>query len=1058
MAKQDVEFNIGTNVQGVQDLDALARELDELGKEAGESSPEVAALFERLRDITSQQNLIDQFRRQKAAVQGSADAMKEAKRRTGELARQIKATENPTRTLEREFERSRKTARKLAESYQTQRVGLQRMRDRMREAGVSTAHLADHQRRLHTDVRQTQTEITGLRSRLSAAGGAAESAGRRISGGFNRAAQGARTVSDQIVRAKNSLIAFAAATGAIRIGRQLAQTADQYNQISARVRQATDSQADYNLAQNELFRIAQDTRSSLATNAALFARTADAVKRLGGNTSDTLQLTELITKGLRLSGATAEETASAQLQLSQALGSGVLRGDEFNSVMEASPRLVKALADGLGQPVGKLRELAAEGELTSQRVIEALQSQKATIDREFADLPVTIGGALQQVENQWLKLIGVQDQSAGASKQVAEAIQLFADNLDSVLATAVTVGNAATIAARTVTAAVFQMAATVAKALDTLTLGTIDGLHAQAQALSDTVKGIQQDISRDFTDIQTAWEGVGEAAKKTNEEIEAGANQATGGLNKTGEAAEQAKAKLETVKEEAGGLSDALQTLNVDAQQVATGVRTAFGEMAGAFGEVVKGFDAGNPVIAASAKHLADSAKTSQEVALAQETLKAALDAGKLSAEGYAKAIKALSSNLATQAIESIKSAESSEQLQTALDNVQKLYRDGVITAQQYRDALVEVKNRMNELAGGTEDAAGATENLNRSTRDATQALNESTEATDKQGKSLERASGFASTFNDMLRSIYDSAASLSQGAADSLAAIDPLFAKIKKSSDEAGTATTRLKKVLEEIRQARFLAPNIAPAGQFSTMLRDAARHAREIRLRFAQQAVSAEDLSKRVGQLTERLSKVSVLSQEANRYFQQNLDVARGTVESFDKLDEATLDQLRAQIQRAQDQLGQLRAEADAARESLNGIGDQLQDELDRIEGNRQAIEQRRFAEQLQRIEELEQRGGEVAAREAERARRLAEQLHQKKLADIRKEAEERQRAAAETAAESGSTSVTDRPTGPATEPRPQVAKVIRLDIGSGRSIDVPASQEQDLLDLLEQFKRVS
>src|SRR5690606_989790 len=125
----------------------------------------------------------------------------------------------------------------------------------------------------------------------------------------------------------------------------------------------------------------------------------------------------------------AAESSSAMPQLSQAMGSGVLRGEEFNAVYEAAPTLMKLLADSMNQPIGKLREMAQNGELTIDVLIAAFTGAKAReLQARAADVPLTIGRAWQQVRNDVLRSIGETDQRIGASSAVA-------DNLGSILLT-----------------------------------------------------------------------------------------------------------------------------------------------------------------------------------------------------------------------------------------------------------------------------------------------------------------------------------------------------------------------------------------------------------------------------------------------------------------------------------------------------------------------------------------------------------------------------------------------------------------------------------------------
>lgn len=223
---------------------------------------------------------------------------------------------------------------------------------------------------------------------------------------------------------------------------QLAGLADAWSGLNSRLKLAAEGQEGYAQAQADAFRIAQQTRTELEATASLYGILNRTLKDLGGTQQETADLTELINKSFKISGAEASAASAAITQLSQGLASGVLRGDEFNSVMENSPRLAQALADGLGVARGQLRGLAEDGKLTSEAIVQALLSQRQAIDAEFSSIPNTIGGAIQQVENAWLKFIGEMDQAQGVSVGVANALGALAENFQEVANVALIAGEA----------------------------------------------------------------------------------------------------------------------------------------------------------------------------------------------------------------------------------------------------------------------------------------------------------------------------------------------------------------------------------------------------------------------------------------------------------------------------------------------------------------------------------------------------------------------------------------------------------------------------------------
>lgn len=189
----------------------------------------------------------------------------------------------------------------------------------------------------------------------------------------------------------------------------IAAQADAYNLMNARLKLATSSQEEFTTAQTELGRIALATQSPVASLVTLYGRISRPLKEAGRSQADILKVTEAVATSFRVSGATAEEAQNGVIQFAQALGSGALRSEEFNSVAEQAPRLMQALADGLGVPVGALKAMASEGLLTAQVIGDVLPAQLEVLRNELSVLPETVGGAMTALSDQWKKAIGQAD-------------------------------------------------------------------------------------------------------------------------------------------------------------------------------------------------------------------------------------------------------------------------------------------------------------------------------------------------------------------------------------------------------------------------------------------------------------------------------------------------------------------------------------------------------------------------------------------------------------------------------------------------------------------------
>lgn len=265
--------------------------------------------------------------------------------------------------------------------------------------------------------------------------------------GLGKARQGVQSISEQLSVAKTQIGAFIAAQVGLSTVKQVGQIADDYKNLEARIKLATGEGKAFQGAMDGVVAIAQRTNSNLETTGNLFAKITDAGKSAGLSTqaaiSQSLRLTETINQAVQLSGASAGASNAAITQLMQGLQSGVLRGDEFNSVMEQAPRLSKAMADGLGVTTGELRKLAETGQLTADTVIAALKGQADTLKNEFATLPPTLGRAIENLSTSWSVYIGDADKATGASATAASAIKLLADNLSTVAGYLVDAGQAA---------------------------------------------------------------------------------------------------------------------------------------------------------------------------------------------------------------------------------------------------------------------------------------------------------------------------------------------------------------------------------------------------------------------------------------------------------------------------------------------------------------------------------------------------------------------------------------------------------------------------------------
>ena len=267
---------------------------------------------------------------------------------------------------------------------------------------------------------------------------------------------------------------------------QLKGFADGYTEIQNKLRLVESASISSSKGLNNVFDIALKTNQSINATSGVYQRFAQNAETLKISQAQIASLTETVSKAVAVSGASAGAADAALTQFGQALGSGILRGDEFNSVMEQTPALAKAIATGLGVTTGELRNMAKEGKLTMDVLVPALERAKESVDDQFNTRILTISAAFENLNTSTIKWIGELDKSTGASEAFAKAINEIANHLTVVASLAAGAGVIWSVGKiRTWIAASIQASAAMsAQAAATR------NLTAAQQALTATGKGL----------------------------------------------------------------------------------------------------------------------------------------------------------------------------------------------------------------------------------------------------------------------------------------------------------------------------------------------------------------------------------------------------------------------------------------------------------------------------------------------------------------------------------------------------------------------------------------
>lgn len=266
----------------------------------------------------------------------------------------------------------------------------------------------------NSNVKQVEQTTKKVKTELERVGDSADKAGGKVDG---------------LLSKLSGLAMFAGVS--LTLG-SIVKTIDEWKVIEGQVNNVTKSQQESKAVQKEIYNIASRTRQQYGSTAELFTSVARNAQELKKSTKDILLFTEDVSNAMLLGGGDASSQQAALVQLGQALGSGTLRGDELNSIMEQAPRLAKAIAEGMGTTIGQLRQMGSEGKLTAQDVFNAIRGQSDRLKMELGKMPWTIGQASNKMQNAVGKFFKEFEDKTGIIDSMAKSIAKFADYVEKI--------------------------------------------------------------------------------------------------------------------------------------------------------------------------------------------------------------------------------------------------------------------------------------------------------------------------------------------------------------------------------------------------------------------------------------------------------------------------------------------------------------------------------------------------------------------------------------------------------------------------------------------------
>ena len=228
------------------------------------------------------------------------------------------------------------------------------------------------------------------------------------------------------------------ALGGMALVNEIKQTADAMMSLSSRIKLVTKDDAERLQIESRLYQMSMKNRASLEDIGDLYYKTALSAQRFGATQEDVLRLTDIVSKSLIIGGADTAQQKSTILQLSQALGSGVLQGDELRSLRENAPILMDQISRFFGTTMAGLKEMGQKGELTTERLMQAILASGTAIDSQMGKITPTIGQAITVLGNKWSKLILDIQNNTGVFGKIAgyilDAVDLVGKAIDWVVA------------------------------------------------------------------------------------------------------------------------------------------------------------------------------------------------------------------------------------------------------------------------------------------------------------------------------------------------------------------------------------------------------------------------------------------------------------------------------------------------------------------------------------------------------------------------------------------------------------------------------------------------
>ena len=416
-------YELAAQYSGQSDLKRLQQDLDAIGK-------------------------IDTYSKTAAQWQKLNQEFSTAKQRAKDLRQEMQ--QNGGDSSSKAYAKASQEVERLSKALHGQKSKLTASANDLKAAGIAASKASEQYQKLQASIQSQgrtsaarstlgirsdgsiQKEITGLQKAyrdLARSGTASMAELTRAKKNMNaRIAEltGSTTRWNQSLLSANNLMRGAALGIGIgmmaRYAAQITGIADQYSQLDAKIRLTVSSDQEAVQIQEKLYQISQKTGTAYAANADAYAKLGMQLKDVGIKGEETVGIVDLVNKSLIVNGSSAEMASSFQLQFAQAMGSGVLQGDEFRAMLESNGYFAGLLAKELGTNIAGLRKMSKEGQLTSDVLLSAFPKMAEEVNSAFSKIPMTVGRARQILDNVFRSLVNDSNKAAGGTSKIADSL------------------------------------------------------------------------------------------------------------------------------------------------------------------------------------------------------------------------------------------------------------------------------------------------------------------------------------------------------------------------------------------------------------------------------------------------------------------------------------------------------------------------------------------------------------------------------------------------------------------------------------------------------------